>query len=58
MESITMVMMMTAEDESSSTVTTNPTRRLLKVFDVKRRIQWLAFSPTMDRMESDKFLTA
>ena len=44
----TIVIIITAEDESKSVVTTIPTSRLLNVLDVNFCIQLLALSPIID----------
>ena len=49
---------MTADDESKSVVTTIPTSKLLKVFDVNLCIHLLALSPMIDCIDSDKLFTA
>jgi branched-subunit amino acid transport protein len=54
----TMVMIITADDESNKAVTINPTTTLLNVLEVNLSIQLLAFAPIAAWMVSDKLLTA
>jgi hypothetical protein len=54
----TIVMMITADDESSSAVTTNPTRMLEKVLRVNCMIHLFALPPTTILMVSERLFTA
>ena len=54
----TIVIIITADEESNIVVTTIPTNKLLKELDVYLLIQLLAFSPSEDLSVSDKLLTA
>jgi hypothetical protein len=54
----TMVMIITADEESSRVVTTMPTSKLLKVVEVKRFIQLFALLPVASCSVFDKLFTA
>jgi len=54
----TMVMIMTADEESNSVVTIKPTITLLNVLEVNFSIQLLALAPIAAWMLSDKLFTA
>jgi len=54
----TIVIIMTADEESKRVVTTIPTSRLLNVFDINLCIHLFALSPIIDWIDSDKLFTA
>jgi len=54
----TIVMMITADEESNKVVSTTPTKMLLILFEVNFKIHLLALSPTIDLMVSERLFTA